>query len=127
MKKNVKNKNIYNALEKIKWLFASLCFILIYSINYYLYEIQFFIRILIIFFLIILSTSIILSTKIGKYMLLYISTTKNEIRKITWPQYKETLYTACIIIIVTILISLLLWGLDNIIFHLIAFIVSLRF
>lgn len=127
MKKNTKNKTKNNSLEAIKWFFISIFFILSCFFNSYFYDIQFFIRILIVSFLIICAIGILLYTKKGKYMLLYIYTIKHEMQKIVWPQYKETLYTTFIVISVTILMSLLLWGLDNIIFRLIAFIISLRF
>lgn len=127
MIKNTKNKTKHSILEKIKWFFISIFFILSCFVNYCLYDIQFFIRILIVSFLISCTVGIALCTKKGKYMLLYIKTTKNEMQRIVWPSYKETLYTTFIVISVTILMSLFLWGLDNILFRLIAFIISLRF
>jgi preprotein translocase subunit SecE len=124
-KKSCNQKN--KILEKIKWLFTSILFILLFFTNYYFDKIQLFIRILILSFLIICMIGTILSTKKGKKLLFYIKMSKNEMQKITWPNYKETLYTTFIVIAVTICISLLLWSLDSIIFRLIAFIISLRF
>ncbi|HXK00545.1 MAG TPA: preprotein translocase subunit SecE [Buchnera sp. (in: enterobacteria)] len=51
---------------------------------------------------------------------------KNEIKKIIWPSKTETLYTTLIVSIATMIISLLIWGLDNILFHLVSFITNLR-
>ncbi|QCI20791.1 preprotein translocase subunit SecE [Buchnera aphidicola (Hyperomyzus lactucae)] len=112
--------------EKMKWLSIYILFILLFFINYF-YKTQIFVQILIISFLILCIIKIILSTKKGKNLFFYISMSKNEMQKITWPKYKETLYTTFIVIAVTIVMSLLLWGLDSIIFRLIAFIISLRF
>ncbi|AHG60320.1 preprotein translocase subunit SecE [Buchnera aphidicola] len=127
MNKNSHKQNESKILEKIKWLSVSVFFILSIFINYYFYEKQLLLRILIIFFLVICSISILLCTKKGKNIFSYIKMSKKEMQKITWPEYKETLYTTFIVISVTIIISLILWGLDNIIFRLIAFIISLRF
>ena len=120
--KQKKNKN----LEKIKWILIFINFILCVLVDYYFNKISFFIRISLIFFLISCTIGILISTEKGKFILSYINTLKNEMQKIIWPKYKETLYTTLIIIFVTIFMSLLLWGLDNIIFRLIAFVISLR-
>ncbi|CAL4318228.1 Protein translocase subunit SecE [Buchnera aphidicola (Protaphis terricola)] len=120
--KQKKSKNI----EKIKWIFISVNLILCLLINYFFNTINSSIRIPLIIFLIIFSIGIAKYTKKGKSILLYINASKNEMKKIIWPSYKETLYTTFIIIFVTIIISLLLWCLDSIIFHLITFAISLR-
>ncbi|QCI16886.1 preprotein translocase subunit SecE [Buchnera aphidicola (Aphis helianthi)] len=117
-----KNKNI----EKIKWIFILINFILCILIHCYFNKINLFIRISLIIFLISCTIAILIYTKKGKAILAYINASKSEMQKIIWPKYKETLYTTFIIIFVTIFMSLLLWGLDSIIFRLIAFIISLR-
>ncbi|AYN24460.1 preprotein translocase subunit SecE [Buchnera aphidicola] len=114
-------------LEKIKWFFIIVIFITSFFINNFFDKVGFFTRTFIVTLLISFAISIAVYTKKIKKIFLYIKASKNEMKKITWPQYKETLYTTFIIISVTIVISLLLWGLDSIIFRLIAFIISLRF
>ncbi|QCI15745.1 preprotein translocase subunit SecE [Buchnera aphidicola] len=124
-KKSCNKKN--KILEKIKWLFIFIFFFLLFFNNYYFYKIQLFFRILAISFLISCILGTFISTKKGKYILSCINMSKNEMQKIIWPKYKETLYTTLIVITVTIVMSFLLWSLDSIIFRLIAFIISLRF
>ncbi|HMI77006.1 MAG TPA: preprotein translocase subunit SecE, partial [Buchnera sp. (in: enterobacteria)] len=58
--------------------------------------------------------------------LYFIYQSKNEIKKIIWPNQKETFYTTFIVVIATICMSLILWGLDNILFRLVSFITHLR-
>lgn len=127
MNKNNYNRNKSNILEKLKWLSVSIFFILSFLINYYFYKTELFIRILIISFFILCAIGTLIYTKKGKKILSYIMMSKKEMQKIIWPKYKETLYTTLIVIGVTILMSLLLWSVDSIIFRLIAFIISLRF
>ncbi|WAI11817.1 MAG: preprotein translocase subunit SecE [Buchnera aphidicola (Macrosiphum albifrons)] len=127
MNKNNYHRNKFKILEKIKWLSISTFLILSFFINCYFYREQLFVRIFIISFLILCAIVTLMYTKIGEYILSYIIMSKKEMQKIIWPKYNETLYTTLIVISVTILISLLLWGVDSIIFHLIAFIISLRF
>ncbi|ALD15012.1 preprotein translocase subunit SecE [Buchnera aphidicola (Aphis glycines)] len=119
-KKNFKNT------EKIKWIFICINFILCILIKNYLIKINFFIKSLLIIFLVICIIYTVIYTERGKSILLYIKASKSEMQKIIWPKYKETLYTTLIIIFVTIFMSLILWGIDNIIFRLIAFFISLK-
>ncbi|WP_348769457.1 preprotein translocase subunit SecE [Buchnera aphidicola] len=122
----IHNQKKNKIIEKIKWTFIFINFILCILIDCYLNKINFFIRFALITCLISFALGILIYTKKGKIILLYINSSKNEIQKIMWPKYKETLYTTVIIILVTIFMSLLLWGLDNIIFRLIAFVIGLR-
>ncbi|MBS0032877.1 MAG: preprotein translocase subunit SecE [Candidatus Baumannia cicadellinicola] len=48
-------------------------------------------------------------------------------RKIIWPTSQETFYTTLIIAVTTILMSLVIWGLDIFLVNIISFITSLRF
>jgi len=125
MNKNNYDQNKYKILEKVKWL--SISFILLCFINYCFYKMPFFIYIFIISFLIFCAIGTLIYIKKVKYILSYIIMSKKEMQKIIWPKYKETLNTTLIVISVTILISLILWGIDTIIFRLITFVISLRF
>ncbi|QCI25281.1 preprotein translocase subunit SecE [Buchnera aphidicola (Sitobion avenae)] len=127
MNKNNQNRNKSKVLEKIKWLSISIFFIISFFINYYFYKTQLFIRMFMISFFILCAITTFIYTEQGKKILSYIIVSKKEMQKIIWPKYKETLYTTFIVISVTILISLILWSVDSIIFRLIAFIISLRF
>lgn len=127
MNKNKHNQKASQFLEKIKWLSISILFILSFLTYSYFYKIQLSIRLFIISCFIICGIRTLLWTERGKYILSYIRVLKKEIKKIMWPEYKETLYTTLIVITITIFISFILWILDNIIFRLIAFIISLRF
>lgn len=127
MNKNHYEQNKSKILEKIRWLSILLFLILSFFIKYYFYETQLFIRVLIMTFVILCAIGTFLYTKMGQHIISCIIMSKQEMNKMTWPGYKETLYTTLIIISVTILLSLLLWLIDSIIFHLIAFIISIRF
>ncbi|QIQ41665.1 MAG: preprotein translocase subunit SecE [Buchnera aphidicola (Microlophium carnosum)] len=127
MNKNNYNRNKYKISEKIKWLSISIFLTLSFFINYYFDKTQLFVRIFIMSFLILCAIGTLIYTKKGEYLLSYIIMSKKEMQKIIWPKYNETLYTTLIVIVITIFMSLLLWGVDSIIFHLIAFIISLRF
>jgi preprotein translocase subunit SecE len=114
-------------LEKIKWLSILILLFISFLINYYLYTTKFFIRLCIFIFLGIFSIKIFLCTKQGKYIFSHIKSLQREIEKIAFPKYKDTLYTTLIVMVITIIMSLILWALDNIILRLITMIIGLRF
>ncbi|GJH42131.1 preprotein translocase subunit SecE [Pasteurella canis] len=57
----------------------------------------------------------------------FFSESKIELRKIVWPSRQEATQTTFIVAGVTILVSLILWGLDSVIVALITFLTDLRF
>ncbi|AWH90714.1 preprotein translocase subunit SecE [Buchnera aphidicola (Melanaphis sacchari)] len=114
-------------LEKMKWLLISIFLILPIFINNNFFQINIFICRGAVLISIMLAIIIALTTEKGKNILTYINASKNEMKKIIWPQYKETLHTTCIIIFIAVIMSLLVWGIDSIIFRLITFLINLRF
>jgi len=73
-----------------------------------------------------LSLGMSLFTEFGKRILTLSKEATYEVKLITWPNLKETLHITCIVIIVTVLLSLILWGLDNILIILISLVTSIR-
>ncbi|QCI24159.1 preprotein translocase subunit SecE [Buchnera aphidicola (Muscaphis stroyani)] len=127
MNTNTNNQKKSKILEKMKWISLIILIFLYFIISQYCGKLKFFIHLIIMSFLVLCAVRVAFSTEKGKNIYSYINASKMEIQKIIWPEYKETLYTTCAIIFVTILISILLWSLDSIIFRLIAFIIRLRF
>ncbi|MDQ1237420.1 MAG: preprotein translocase subunit SecE [Wigglesworthia glossinidia] len=78
---------------------------------------------LIVFFAIFLSTITLKGKQIVKFI--YISC--KEMKKVIWPSFQEALQTTLIVSLVTLVMSLLLWGLDSLLIRIISFITGLRF
>lgn len=62
-----------------------------------------------------------LTTK-GKATIKFAQEAKTEVRKVVWPTRQETMQTTLIVLAVSIVMALLLWGIDGIMVRLIAFI-----
>ncbi|MBK4765438.1 MAG: preprotein translocase subunit SecE [Pantoea sp. Brub] len=127
MSANKENKkNLYN-LEFIKWfIIAILLFIAVVG-NHYYSSVNVYLRILVVITIIAISGGIALLTKKGKYVFNFAKEAKNEMRKVIWPTRQETFNTTLVIILVTIVTSLILWGLDSILVRIVSFITNLRF
>ncbi|WWO97869.1 MAG: preprotein translocase subunit SecE [Candidatus Dasytiphilus stammeri] len=115
-----------NRLEIIKWLTVIALLMIAIIGNYYYHHSLLLIRILTIIFMIVTACVIASLTNHGKLILRFFHEAKNEIYKISWPTSQETLHTTLIVTAVTAVISLILWGLDSILFHLVSLITSLR-
>ncbi|WWO95498.1 MAG: preprotein translocase subunit SecE [Candidatus Dasytiphilus stammeri] len=115
-------------MDVLKWLAVLIIFFMIVIVgNPHFTNMKLSIRIFTIFFLIGIGSSMAILTNQGKRFLQRFSEAKNEARKVIWPSNQETLYTTFIVIGITIVISMILWVLDGILFHLVRFLTSLRF
>jgi len=112
--------------ERIKWYIAIMTAFIPIIIKYIFPHWKFIFHFFLFIIFFQLSILIAFSTIKGKELLYFIYQSKNEIKKIIWPNQKETFYTTFIVVIATICMSLILWGLDNILFRLVSFITHLR-
>ncbi|AEH39624.1 preprotein translocase subunit SecE [Buchnera aphidicola (Cinara tujafilina)] len=108
-------KYIYRHIEKIKWCSIILIFILILS-NYSFENKMNSTKIKSIIYgalTVLCISSIFFFTKIGKKYLIFLQESKNELKNIIIPKKIDSLKTTLIVIIITALLSLMLWILDN--------------
>lgn len=85
------------------------------------------IRIVAIIVLLLVALGLAAITNQGKKSLTFFKESKVELRKIVWPTRQEATQTTLIVVGVTVVVSLILWGLDSIIMTLVTFITDLRF
>ncbi|AWB66716.1 preprotein translocase subunit SecE [Saccharobesus litoralis] len=62
----------------------------------------------------------------GQDALVFAKDSRTEVRKVVWPTRQETLQTTVIVIIATLIMSLILWGLDGIMVRVVAFLTGLE-
>jgi preprotein translocase subunit SecE len=123
MKSNIFNK--IHLIYKKKWIFISIFFIIFFFLEkkFKILPIQSkYINLSLIFF--IIAIIIFILKKNYLFIISQLKQIKLETQNITWAKKKETLNTTLIIILISICISLTLWGIDNLIFHIISFITS---
>lgn len=113
-------------LEAIKWLIILILLIALVIGNYIYADADPLVKTTLTIFSVILIITIGLTTTQGKLLLIFAREAKIEIYKVIWPSRQETFYTTLIVILVTIIMSLILWGLDSILVRLVSFITNLR-
>jgi preprotein translocase subunit SecE len=62
----------------------------------------------------------------GQNVFSFAKESRTEVRKVVWPTRQETLQTTIIVIIATLIMSLILWGLDGILVRIVGFITGLE-
>ncbi|QCI19179.1 preprotein translocase subunit SecE [Buchnera aphidicola] len=122
---NCQLKTFFNLKEWYKWLFIFLSYCIIEISNFYKEKLWIFFYILIISTFLICIVTTIFYTKIARYLIYLLIESKKEIKNIIRPSIKDTFYTSLIIIIITVLISLVIYGIDKTFFYLISCIIKL--
>jgi len=79
---------------------------------YYFSDVRLFYRVLAMISVVILSGFIGYQSDFGKLVYSYISDSKVEIKKVTWPTKQETTQTTLGVIVVVIIVGIILWLFD---------------
>tara|TARA_B100001057_G_scaffold115742_1_gene114257 strand:+ start:21 stop:389 length:369 start_codon:yes stop_codon:yes gene_type:complete len=100
-----KTNNIYLILSIIVLVFGMFLF-------YYFDEIRLFYRVLFMISALILSGFIGFQSDFGKLVYSYVTDSKVELKKVTWPTKQETTQTTLGVILIVIVVGILLWLFD---------------
>lgn len=76
--------------------------------------------------LIIIAGFVAMQTVKGRLAVAFAKESRIEIRKVVWPTRQEAVQTTGIVLFATLIMSLILWGLDSILFKLVGFITGLQ-
>lgn len=103
----------FAVLEAIRWIaVVSLCVMSVIG-NYIFYDYNiYYVKNIIICIFIVVAVCIVLTTNLGKLGLIFGKESFVELQKVVWPSCQDSFYTSLIVIAVTVIISLVLWGLD---------------
>ncbi|WP_057832898.1 preprotein translocase subunit SecE [Colwellia sp. TT2012] len=69
---------------------------------------------------------IALQTEKGRNAAIFAKEARTEVRKVVWPTRQEAVQTTGIVLVVTLLMSLLLWGLDSVLFWLVSLVTGMQ-
>ena len=102
------------SFDLIKWIVATALVVCgIWANWYYSDEINVLIRALALVSVAVFAGLIALQTEKGKRLWETAREARLEIRRVVWPTRQETRQTTAIVILLMILFSLILWGLDS--------------
>ena len=114
------------ALESLKWGVTILILAGAVVGNYVYGDQSVLIRAIAVVVAVAIAGSIGMQTVKGRSAAEFAKEARIEARKVVWPTRQEAVQTTGIVIVATMIMSLLLWGLDSILFELVGFVTGLK-
>jgi preprotein translocase subunit SecE len=127
MSANTEAQESGRGLEIVKWLIVAALLITAIVGNYIYRGSSLPLRAIAVVIIIGIAFGVALLTAKGKATLEFARAARVEVRKVIWPTRQEALHTTLIVAAVTVVMSLILWGLDGILVRLVSFLTGLRF
>ncbi|WP_413694084.1 preprotein translocase subunit SecE [Psychromonas sp. KJ10-2] len=121
----VNSENSKSSLDGLKWTITVLLLAAVIVGNYlYGEETHVVLRVAILLVLAALAVLSAAFTEKGKTFLGFAKDARLEVRKVVWPTRQETVQTTLIILAVSTIVGLILWGLDGIFVRVVSFITT---
>ena len=121
----VNSENSKSSLDGLKWTITVILLTAIIVGNYlYGEETHVVLRVAILLLLAALAVLSAAFTEKGKTFIGFAKDARLEVRKVVWPTRQETVQTTLIILAVSTIVGLVLWGLDGIFVRVVSFITT---
>lgn len=114
------------ALDTVKWVLVAIILIGTVVGNNIFSEESVLIRAVAAIAAAVIAGGIALQTSKGRNALEFASESRTEVRKVIWPTRQEAIQTTLIVLVVTAIMALVLWGLDGILVRVVAFITDVK-
>ncbi len=111
-----------NALDTMKWIITFVLLAAAVVGNYLYGELSVVARAAGVIVLIAVALGVAATTFKGKAAIVFARESRMEVRKVVWPTRQETMQTTLIVLAVSIVMALVLWGIDGIMVRLVAFV-----
>lgn len=103
-----------NPADKMKWILAIALLAAAVVGNYIYDDVSVVFRALGVIVLVVIAGVVASQTAKGQQFLGFAKDSRTEVRKVVWPTRKEAIHTTAIVLVATVIVALLLWGLDGI-------------
>ncbi|QJR81410.1 preprotein translocase subunit SecE [Alteromonas pelagimontana] len=120
-----KTESSSNPLDMFKWLVVIALLAGLITANHMFGEISVLYRALVAVAVVVIAGLIAATTTKGSAFLSFAKESRMEVRKVIWPSRQETNQTTLIVMAATLVMALILWGLDGIIVRLVSFITGI--
>tara|TARA_R110001583_G_scaffold22238_3_gene83576 strand:- start:18203 stop:18583 length:381 start_codon:yes stop_codon:yes gene_type:complete len=118
-------ENSSSSMDGLKWAVTIILLVAIIVGNYmYGEEVHVVARVLILLVMAALALLSAALTEKGKTFVEFAKDSRLEVRKVVWPTRQETVQTTLIILAVSTIVGLILWGLDGVFVRVVAFITT---
>lgn len=113
-----------SSLDTVKWLVVFVLLSLIVLGNY-MFDFSTLERAVALVVLIAAAGLVAGQTTKGKIFIGFAKDSRTEVRKVVWPTRQETTQTTIIVMVATLIVGLMLWGLDAILLRVVSFFTGL--
>ena len=120
-----KTENQSNALDMFKWVVVFALLAGLVTANTVYGEISVLYRAIAIVVVVGIAGFIAATTEKGSTFLSFAKESRTEVRKVVWPTRQEANQTTLIVLAATLVMALILWGLDGIIVRVVGFITGI--
>jgi preprotein translocase subunit SecE len=121
------NETQSSSLNSLKWIIAiALLVVAIGGNHYYTEEVSVLYRAIAVVVLVALAGFFASTTTKGRAFLSFAKESRTEVRKVVWPSRQEATQTTLIVIVATVIVALILWGLDGILVRVVGFLTGLE-
>ena len=109
--KTVKTDNI--GIDRLRWLVAVLLIVSGIGGNWYFQSESLLVRVVALLVITGLSILVIWNSRKGQEIVSLLRESRSEVRRVVWPTNQETNQTTLIVLVIVLIFSLILWGLDS--------------
>lgn len=120
-----KSENPSNALDMLKWLVVIALLAGLVTANTVYGDISVLYRALAALVVVVIAGFIAANTEKGSAFLAFAKDSRTEVRKVVWPTRQEANQTTLIVLAATIVMALILWGIDGILVRLVSFVTGI--
>jgi preprotein translocase subunit SecE len=114
------------SLDFLKWSIVLLLLAGAVAGNYIYGEQSILIRAVAVVVAIVFAGIVAMQTDKGRRAVIFAKESKTEIRKVVWPTRQEAVQTTGIVLVATVIMSIVMWGLDSVLFWLVGFVTGLQ-
>jgi preprotein translocase subunit SecE len=115
-----------SSFDTVKWGIVFLLLAVAVTGNYVYGEESSLVRAIAVVVLVGIAGLIGFQTEKGRNAAIFAKEARTEVRKVVWPTRQEAIQTTGIVLVVTLLMSLLLWGLDSVLFWLVGLVTGMQ-
>lgn len=115
-----------SSLDSLKWGVAILLLAGAVVGNYVYGDQSVLIRAISVVAAVIIAGIVAGQTTKGRNAIDFAKESRTEARKVVWPTRQEAVQTTGIVLVATLIMSLVMWGLDSILFELVGFVTGLK-
>jgi len=119
-------EQVTSSFDTLKWGVVFLLLAGAVAGNYVYGEASVLIRAVAVVVAVAVAGLIAMQTEKGSNALIFAKEARTEVRKVVWPTRQEAIQTTGIVLVVTLLMSLLLWGLDSVLFWLVGLVTGMQ-